>query len=252
VSRAPHARGFGLRLPQIRVGPRGRHVLRIALRATSLFLVVTITAVVLMRWIDPWTTAFMLESRISATVRGERGYHTDYRWVDWKDISPNVAIAVVASEDQKFPDHAGFDFDAIADALEDSADGGPMRGASTISQQVAKNLFLWPGRSFVRKGVEAYLTVLLETFWPKRRILEVYLNVAEFGPGIFGVGAASERYFGKPPEQLDREEAARLAAVLPAPRQLHADRPSAYVRARTQRIEQEMARLGGAGYLRPM
>jgi len=218
----------------------------------TLFVVASFVAVLLMRWIDPWTSAFMLESRIAAAVRAERGYRTDYRWVDFDEISPHVAIAVVASEDQKFPRHTGFDFDAIADALEDSADGGPMRGASTISQQVAKNLFLWPGRSFVRKAIEAYFTVMLEALWPKRRILEVYLNVAEFGPGVFGVGAASARYFGKPPGRLDREEAARLAAVLPAPRQLHADRPSAYVRSRTARIAQEMSRLGGAGYLRSM
>ena len=218
----------------------------------TLFVAASFVAVLLMRWIDPRTSAFMLESRIAAAARADRGYRTDYRWVDFDEISPHVAIAVVASEDQKFPRHTGFDFDAIADALEDSADGGPMRGASTISQQVAKNLFLWPGRSFVRKAIEAYFTVMLEALWPKRRILEVYLNVAEFGPGVFGVGAASARYFGKPPGRLDREEAARLAAVLPAPRQLHADRPSAYVRSRTARIAQEMSRLGGAGYLRSM
>ena len=194
----------------------------------------------------------MIESRIAAAAHGERGYRTDYRWVDYDEISPNIAIAVVASEDQKFPRHGGFDYDAIADALEDSADGGPMRGASTISQQVAKNLFLWPGRSFVRKGIEAYFTVLIEALWPKRRILEVYLNVAEFGPGVFGVGSASARFFGKTAARLDRDEAARLAAVLPAPRQLHADRPSAYVRARTDRIAREMSRLGGPGYLRAM
>jgi monofunctional biosynthetic peptidoglycan transglycosylase len=227
-------------------------VLGIVARALGVFLVATVTSVLLMRWIDPWTSAFMIESRIGAAARGNASYRTDYRWVDYADISPNVALAVVASEDQKFPRHGGFDYDAIADAIEDSVDGGPMRGASTISQQVAKNLFLWPGRSFVRKGIEAYLTVLIETLWPKQRILEVYLNVAEFGPGIFGVGAASTRFFGKSPARLDRVEAARLAAVLPAPRQLHADRPSAYVRARTDRITREMSRLGGPGYLRSL
>jgi len=217
-----------------------------------IFLVASVVAVGLLRWIDPFTSAFMIESRIAAASRGERGYRTDYRWVDYGAISKQVAIAVVASEDQKFPRHSGFDFDAIADALEESADGGPMRGASTISQQVAKNLFLWPGGRFVRKGIEAYFTVLIETLWPKRRILEVYLNIAEFGPGVFGVGAASARYFGKPASRLDADEAAQLAAVLPAPRRLHADRPSAYVRSRTARIEREMARLGGAGYLSSM
>lgn len=227
-------------------------MLEIIGRSLALFVVCSVAAVVLMRWIDPWTSAFMIEARIAAAARGERGYRTDYRWVDYEKISPNLALAVVASEDQKFPRHAGFDLDAIADALEDSADGGPMRGASTISQQVAKNLFLWPGRSFARKAIEAYFTVLLETLWPKRRILEVYLNVAEFGPGVFGVGAASARYFAISPARLGRDEAARLAAVLPAPRNLHADRPSAYVRSRTARIAQEMARLGGPGYLRSM
>jgi monofunctional biosynthetic peptidoglycan transglycosylase len=227
-------------------------VLEVVGRAVLVFVVTSVAAVGLMRWVDPWTSAFMLESRVAAASRGERGYRTDYRWADYEAISPNLAIAVVASEDQKFPRHAGFDLDAIADALEDSADGGPMRGASTISQQVAKNLFLWPGRSFVRKAIEAYFTVLLETLWPKRRILEVYLNVAEFGPGVFGVGAASARYFGTSPARLDRDEAARLAAVLPAPRHLHADRPSAYVRSRSARIAREMARLGGAGYLRSL
>jgi len=239
-------------LAPIRAGPRTTRVLEIVGRALALFVATSVAAVLLMRWIDPWTSAFMIESRIAAAARGERGYRTDYRWVDYEKISPNLAIAVVASEDQKFPRHAGFDLDAIADALEDSADGGPMRGASTISQQVAKNLFLWPGRSFARKAIEAYFTVLLETLWPKRRILEVYLNVAEFGPGVFGVGAASARYFATSPARLGRDEAARLAAVLPAPRNLHADRPSAYVRSRTARIAQEMARLGGPSYLRSM
>ncbi len=226
--------------------------LRIAARAVTLFFVGSVAAVLALRWVHPVTTAFMIESRIEAALHGERDYRTDYRWLPYREISPNLPIAVVAAEDQKFPIHAGFDFDAIADALEDKADGGPSRGASTISQQVAKNLFLWPGRSWVRKGIEAYFTVLLETLWPKRRILEVYLNVAEFGPGVFGVGAASQRYFGEPASRLDREQAARLAAVLPAPRRLHADRPSEYVRARTERIEEEVARLGGPTYLRAL
>jgi monofunctional biosynthetic peptidoglycan transglycosylase len=241
-----------IRLPQIRVGSRLASAAWIAARGLALFVFASVAAVLVLRFVDPWTSAFMIESRIAAAARGERGYRTDYRWVDYENISPNLKIAVVASEDQKFPRHAGFDLDEIADALEDSANGGPMRGASTISQQVAKNLFLWPGRSFMRKGIEAYFTVLLEALWPKRRILEVYLNVAEFGPGVFGVGAASKRYFGEHPSRLSREQAARLAAVLPAPRNLRADRPSAYVRSRTARIAQEMAKLGGPGYLRSM
>ena len=242
-----------------RVRARGRNrvlisnpALRIAARALTLFLVGSVVSVLALRWIHPWTTAFMIQSRIEAALRGERDYRTDYRWVSYSEISPQLAISVVAAEDQKFPIHAGFDFDAIADAIEDGGDGGPARGASTISQQVAKNLFLWPGRSWLRKAIEAYFTVLIETLWPKRRILEVYLNVAEFGPGVFGAGAAAQRYFGEPPSRLDREEAARLAAVLPSPRRMHADRPSDYVRSRADRIEIEAARLGGPAYLRAL
>jgi monofunctional biosynthetic peptidoglycan transglycosylase len=225
---------------------------KIAARALTLFLVGSVASVLVMRWVRPVTTAFMVEARLHALFTGDRGYTTDYRWVPYREISPQVPIAVVAAEDQKFPIHAGFDFGAIADAIEDQADGGPARGASTISQQVAKNLFLWPGRSWVRKGVEAYFTVLLETLWPKRRILEVYLNTAEFGKGVFGVGAAAQRFFDEPVSRLDREQAALLAAVLPAPRRLHADRPSDYVRARSEKIELEAARLGGPSYLRAL
>jgi len=226
--------------------------LRIAARAATLFLVGSVVSVLALRWVHPWTTAFMIQTRIEALLRGERNYHGDYRWVPYRDISPQLAIAVVAAEDQKFPIHAGFDFDAIQDAIEEQADGGAARGASTISQQVAKNLWLWPGRSWLRKGIEAYFTVLIETLWPKRRILEVYLNVAEFGPGVFGAGAAAQRYFGEPPSRLDREEAARLAAVLPSPRRMHADRPSDYVNMRADQIEAEAARLGGPAYLRAL
>ena len=226
--------------------------LRIAARAVTLFLVGSFVCVLAMRWIRPWTTMFMIQARVEATLTGERGYRTDYRWVSYREISPYLPISVVAAEDQKFPIHAGFDFDAIADAIEDGGEGGPSRGASTISQQVAKNLFLWPGRSWLRKGIEAYFTVLIEALWPKRRILEVYLNVAEFGPGVFGAGAASQRFFGEPPSRLDRDECARLAAVLPSPRRMHPDRPSDYVRMRADKIAEEAARLGGPAYLRAL
>jgi monofunctional biosynthetic peptidoglycan transglycosylase len=194
-----------------------------------------------MRWVDPWTSAFMIESRIAAAARGERGYRTDYRWVDYENISPNLAIAVVASEDQKFPRHGGFDLDATRTRSRTPATVG-LRGPARSASRSRRTCSCAGATS--RKGIEAYFTVLLETLWPKRRILEVYLNVAEFGPGIFGVGAASARYFGKKPAQLDREEAARLAAVLPAPRQLHADRPPAHAQ-RTDRIR-EISRPGGA------
>ena len=207
-------------------------------------LVLCLLAVLLLRFVPPVTSAFMV-SRYAEGLLGARPYTAiDYRWANWREISPHMALAVVASEDQKFPDHFGFDFEAMVDALEDMEEGGRMRGASTISQQVAKNLFLWKGKSFVRKGLEAYFTVMIEVLWPKRRILEVYLNVAEFGDGVYGVEAASKRFFGKPPLRLTRREAARLAAVLPNPIRFRVAAPSAYVQRRALRIEQQMNNLG--------
>ena len=134
-----------------------------------------------------------------------------YRWVDWREMSPELAVAVVAAEDQRFRRHHGLDFEAIDDALDARRNGGRLRGASTISQQVAKNLFLWPGRSLVRKGLEGYLAVLIELTWSKRRILEVYLNVAEFGDGVYGVGVASELFFARPPSRLSTADRRRCS-----------------------------------------
>lgn len=171
----------------------------------------------------------------------------DYRWVPLEQISPQLAIAIVASEDQKFPEHYGFDMDSILDAL--SSKRKQTRGASTISQQVAKNLYLWGGRSYLRKGLEAYLTLLIENLWPKRRILEVYLNVAEFAPGVYGAEAAGQLLFSKPAKDLSLHESSLLAAVLPSPRRMHAASPSDYVRKRAHDIRQEVRQLGGAGYL---
>jgi monofunctional biosynthetic peptidoglycan transglycosylase len=193
------------------------------------------------RFVPPPTSAFMLRDRV---IRGEAPHH---HWVPLSQISPQLAIAVVAAEDQRFPEHNGFDFEAIQRALEQG--GRRTRGASTISQQVAKNLFLWPGRSLVRKGLEAWLTICIETLWPKRRILEVYLNVAEFGRGVFGAGAASERYFGKPARALTLEEAALLAAALPTPKRSSVAQPSPYLRERAAEIELAARRLGGSSYL---
>jgi monofunctional biosynthetic peptidoglycan transglycosylase len=159
-----------------------------------------------------------------------------------------MQLAVVAAEDQKFPYHSGFDLESISDAVEDRLRGDRLRGASTITQQTAKNLFLWPGRSFVRKGLEAWFTMLLELCWSKARILEVYLNIAEFGRGIYGVEAAAGHFFGKPAADLGPGEAAVLAAVLPSPKRLHANRPSAYVQDRARWILEQM-RMLGPGYL---
>jgi monofunctional biosynthetic peptidoglycan transglycosylase len=193
------------------------------------------------RFVPPPTTAFMLRDWI------EHGRAPRYRWLPLAQISPQLAIAVVAAEDQRFPQHNGFDFQAIEKALGETR--RRPRGASTISQQVAKNLFLWPGRSFARKALEAWLTVFVEALWPKRRILEVYLNTAEFGRGVFGAGAASERYFGKPARALTLYEAALLAAALPSPKRSSVTQPSDYLLRRAAEIERATRGLGGSGYL---
>ena len=206
-------------------------------------------AVLLLRFVPPLTSAMMLERQVGAWLHGEKDFTLHYHWVSWEKTSPQVPLAMVAGEDQRFPYHHGFDFDAIQTALDAHDDGKRLRGASTISQQTAKNLFLWNGRSFVRKGLEAYFTVLIELTWPKQRILEVYMNIAELGNGIYGVGAASTAFFHVTPAQLSATQSARLAAVLPSPRRLHADRPSAYVLRRAQWIQQQMRQLGGPGYI---
>jgi monofunctional biosynthetic peptidoglycan transglycosylase len=211
------------------------------------FGVATAVPVLVLRWVPPLTSSVMIQREIQARVNGERDFVLRHHWVPLRQISPELAIAVVTAEDQKFPVHSGFDWVSIGEVIEEG-DARP-RGASTLTQQVAKNLFLWPGRSFLRKGLEAWFTVLLEAIWPKRRILEVYLNVAEFGPGVYGAGAASERYFGKPASALGRREAALLAAVLPSPRRLHAARPSSYLLERAAWIERHAAGLGGRSYL---
>ncbi len=210
---------------------------------------VTVASVVAMRWIDPPTTAFMIRDRVIALFSAEKGYQFRHEWRDWDQISRYAALAVVAAEDQRFLQHNGFDFKQIDKALADRERGRRVRGASTISQQVSKNLFLWPGQSWFRKGLEAGITVLIELTWSKQRILEVHLNVAEFGRGTWGIQAASRRYFRKDAARLTRAEAALLAAVLPSPRRFRADAPSAYVRKRQAWIERQMVALGGKGYI---
>jgi monofunctional biosynthetic peptidoglycan transglycosylase len=198
-------------------------------------------AVLTLRWVDPWTSAVMLESRVEAWRDGNTKYRLRQRWVDASQMSPACARAVVAAEDQLFSEHAGFDFDAIRKAAEHNARSKRVRGASTISQQVAKNLFLWRGRSWVRKGLEVWFTVLIEATWPKERILEVYLNIAEFGRGVYGVEAAAQAFWKKPAKRLTRLEAATLAAVLPNPRRYRADAPSPYVQRRRDWILRQMS-----------
>jgi monofunctional biosynthetic peptidoglycan transglycosylase len=231
-----------------------RGLVRRLLRWAALLLLAVLAlpalAVGLLRYVDPWTSAFMVEARVASWFDGEPGtLAIRQQWRDYGRISRQLPLAVVASEDQRFPLHNGFDFKQIQKALDDAERGRRSRGASTITQQVAKNLFLWSGRSWLRKGLEAWYTVLIEWLWPKQRILEVYVNIAEFGRGIYGAEAAAQAFFRKPASQLSRGEAARLAAVLPSPRRMHAERPSGYVYRRQAQIERQMAALGGTAYL---
>jgi monofunctional biosynthetic peptidoglycan transglycosylase len=237
----------------VKKGWRARFARWLAIGALIAFLA-TALPVVAMRWMDPWYSAFMLDAALDASRAGRSNYQTDYRWADLEQISPHAALAVIASEDQFFPFHVGFDFKSIREAIRSNERQANrkhphIRGASTISQQVAKNLFLWEGRSYFRKGLEVYFTLLIEITWPKERILEVYLNVAQFGDGIYGVEAASQRFWHKPAARLNRYEAATLAAVLPNPVRLRADAPSEYVLARRDWIVGQMRGLGGASYL---
>jgi monofunctional biosynthetic peptidoglycan transglycosylase len=208
-------------------------------------LAASILAVAALRWIDPPYTAFMAEAQAAAWAGRDSNYVFRHSWVDLDRISPNLPLAVVAAEDQKFPEHWGFDVEAIEKAYALNQHSHNVRGASTISQQVAKNLFLWSGRSYFRKGLEAYFTILIESLWPKRRILEVYLNIVEFGSGTYGAEAAAQRYFHTPASRLTRGDAAALAAVLPNPERLSAAAPSRYVQQRREWILGQMQALGG-------
>ena len=214
------------------------------LRIVILFLMVSLVPVILLRWVPPPTSAVMVSRALAERER------QDYQWIPLERMSPDIPLAVVASEDQKFPDHFGFDLDAIKDAVAQHTQGGRLRGASTLTQQVARNLFLWQGRSFLRKGLEAWLTLLLELCWSKERILEVYLNIAETGKRTFGVQAASLKFFSRPVSAVSREQAALLAAVLPNPLRFQAARPSAYVIGRRNEILRQMTQLGGRAYLK--
>jgi monofunctional glycosyltransferase len=221
--------------------------LRGLLLALGAWAAVTVATVVALRWLDPPFTMFMASDRVTHLLDDDYTFRHD--WRGWDNLSKHAAMAVIAAEDQAFPQHHGFDFKQIDKALADRERGRRMRGASTISQQVAKNLFLWRGQSWFRKALEAGITVLIEACWSKQRILEVYLNVAEFGRGTYGVQAASERFFRKDARRLSRSEAALLAAVLPAPSRFKVQAPTRYVQRRQAWIQRQMAALGGAAYL---
>ncbi len=232
-----------MRKPARRRKKKKGRLRRIALLVCWAWVAGSIGLVILLRWWEPPVSAVMLQRLVA------QGPPLHQRWVDLADVDPQMALAVVAAEDQRFPSHWGFDTVEIAAALERRLEGGRLRGASTISQQVARNLFLWQGRSYLRKGLEAWFTGLIEILWPKRRILEMYLNFSETGERTFGVAAASERFFGVEPHRLGRHRAALVAAVLPNPVEYRIDAPSAYVIGRRQWILEQMRNLGGSGYL---
>ena len=204
-------------------------------------LLLLVVVLLLLRFVPPPTTAFMLQSP----------YPVTQDWISIDKLPSYMPLAVVASEDQRFPNHFGVDFAAISKALSQYDDGDSLRGASTITQQTAKNLFLWSGRSFVRKGLEAGFAVSLETLWGKKRILEVYLNIAEFGQGIYGVEAASQHYFGRTASKLTMNQAARLAIMLPSPRTRSPNDLTFYLRQRVIWVERQMQQLG-SDYLTPL
>lgn len=235
-----------------KAGRRSRRWLRWLLALPFLFAAASILQVAVLRFVDPPFTAFMFGRQIEAWSQGEWRFRVAYDWRDMERIAPTLPMAVVAAEDQRFVEHDGFDFQAIEKARINNAKGRKLRGASTISQQVSKNLFLWQGRSWVRKGLETWYTVLIELMWPKQRILEVYVNVVEFGDGVYGAQAAARSFWGKDAARLSAAESATLAAVLPAPKRYDARHPGPYVQRRASWIQRQMRQLGGTGYLDAM
>lgn len=230
------------------------------------FAVFSAAQVLLLRFIDPPFSMFMAARQVDALLARDFGFRIAHDWRDMDRMSPNLPLALVASEDQNFAKHNGFDFVAIEKAQKHNEKmieraekrGKPvrrLRGASTISQQTAKNLFLWQGRGptrWLRKGLEVWYTGLIELLWPKRRILEMYANFAEFGDGIYGAQAAARSFFRKDAAKLSAAEAARLAAVLPSPKRYDAARPGPYVQRRTNAIQRQMRYMGGSDYLRTL
>ena len=209
----------------------------------------SVLQVLVLRFVDPPFSMVMAADQAGRWIHGPDRSFLAYDWVDHGQMAACLPISLVAAEDQQFPFHRGFDLDAIAKARRHNERGGKVRGASTISQQVAKNLFLWQGRSWLRKGLEAWYTALIELFWPKQRIIEMYANIAEFGPGVYGAQAASRRFFGRDAARLSAGQCARLAAVLPSPRRYNAATPGPYVQRRAAWIQRQVRQLGGPGYL---
>lgn len=241
-----------MRKRQRRFGPFAlfQWIVGIIVRLVLLAIGLSLLLVLPWRWVPPPTSSFMVQNYVQQPPESREFYR--YTWVPYANISPEMGLAAIAAEDQRFPVHHGFDFEAMEQAIDDYQQGGELRGASTISQQVAKNLYLWSGRSLLRKGLEAWFTALIELLWSKQRILEVYLNTAQFGTHVFGVEAASQQFFERSASELTADEAALLAAVLPGPELYQVDQPSAEVLGRQRWILQQMEQLGGTEYLKTL
>ena len=228
------------------------HMLRALLRRLIKLLLwlaaLSVLLVLALRWVPPPVTALMIERKIESWSNGQ-SIDLQRTWRPWNVLPDDLKMAVIAAEDQKFAEHWGFDIAAIRAAFAHNERGGSLRGASTLSQQVAKNLFLWSGRSWVRKGFEVWFTGWIELLWPKERILEIYLNSVEWGDGIFGAEAAAQHHFGTGAANLSAAQASQLAAVLPNPREWNAGRPGPHVRQRAGWIRQQVRQLGGSHYL---
>ncbi len=220
-----------------------RLILRVVKLAFILFFGLSLFGVLLYRFVPPPFTWLMIERGFQQKARG-KDWKIDKHWKSFDEISDNMKRAAVAAEDQTFLEHHGFDFHAIEKAIEKNSHSKKLIGGSTISQQVAKNVFLWEGRSLLRKGIEAYFTVLIEVFWSKKRIMEVYLNEIEMGDGIYGIEAASQAYFNKPASDLTRHEAAAIAVIFPSPLKWSATNPTQYLKHRQYLIMKNMKRLG--------
>lgn len=225
-----------------------RQIWRLVWRGALAFMLLSVALVLLFRVVPPPGSMVMVERKIQSWIHSEP-ISIERQWRSWDNLSSNAKLAVIAAEDQRFPQHQGFDLVELRRAWQASRDGERLRGASTLSQQTAKNVFLWSGRSWVRKGLEAWFTLLIETLWSKQRILEIYLNVAEWDTGVFGLEAAAQHYFGASGSALTERQASLLAAILPSPRTRSASRPDAQVERRSQWVRQQMRNLGGAGYL---
>lgn len=222
-----------------------RYFRRLILKIILWFFVISIGSTVLFRFLPVPVTPLMLIRLMEQAGESDRSMRLEKDWVSIDEMSPHLQLAVVCSEDQEFLEHEGFDFKAIKKAYKYNQTHKKKRGASTISQQTAKNMFLWPGRSWVRKGLEVYFTFLIEVIWSKERIMEVYLNIIEFGDGVYGVEAAALRNYNKSAKDINRAEAAMLAAVLPSPLRLSPISPTADLREKQAWIMRQMRRWGG-------